>query len=143
MNNKKLPDIYDLGYDRHLNRKEFIEEQKQAFKEQEERSRKDREYREKIRLERISKSGKPELVYIIDKIIETCLLQRGKEKIEMNSYDLGIEDNIMAVQKVHGFLNTLKKKGCFRFLERSANTWFIINKKAKNKKTQKIQKKIS
>lgn len=124
----KKPNIYDLGYNKNLILKEVVKEERGRFQQRIKEERDERERRERLRIQRIAASGKPPILYTIDKIIEECLTNKDEERIEIDFYSLGFEDNIYELNNASRFFNKLKNAGCFDSVERSANTWFIVTK---------------
>jgi len=106
--------------------KEKHEENERAFQQRIDREHKEAESRELARIQRIAASGKPPLIYTMDKIIEKCLVDQSAARVEIDFYSLGFEDNLTEVCNAHRFFNQLKENGCFEDVERSANTWFVV-----------------
>ena len=135
-NNDKNHNIYDSGFDQHLNRKSAVEEADRQFQARIKEERDRGESRERIRIQRLAASGKNLLVYALDIIIEKCLINEKKERIEIDSYSLGFPENIQEVMNAARFLDSLKDEGCFENFERSANIYFIIHKPSIEKLTE-------
>ncbi|MDD3284211.1 MAG: hypothetical protein PHZ07_01310 [Patescibacteria group bacterium] len=125
-NNKHT--LQELGFNQFLRSKDVEEQENRAYQQRMEENDKKRESRERIRIERISKSDKDELVYMMDKIIEKCIAREGRERIEMEAYDLGIEENLMTIVERYSLLIKLKEKRCFESVERVGNTCFVVTK---------------
>jgi len=118
--------IFDFGYNRDLILKEVAEKKRRAFKDLEDSHRKDRETKEKLRIQRIGR--KHPLICTIDKIIEQCFIDKGKEKVFIDFYSLGFADNVDELSRARRFFNNLKGYGCFENVECSSNTWFEVTK---------------
>ncbi|GEM_PF-3146823 len=124
----KNHNIYDSGFDLHLNRTEVVEENERQFQRRIKEERDEKERRERLRIQRIAASGKDPLLYSLDEIIRKCVIHQGGEQIEIPLHDLGFQYSIAGAVEAHRFFNQLKDSGCFKDVERSANTYFIITK---------------
>lgn len=125
-NDDKNHNIYDSGFDQHLNRKGVVEEADRQFQSRIKEERDEKERRERLRIQRVASSGKNPLLYSLDVIIEKCLLNTKSNSIEIDFHSLGFPDGMQEVISAHHFFDQLKDAGCFKGVERSANTYFIV-----------------
>lgn len=113
MNDKK-PDIFDLGFDRNLNRidtqRDYEIQTRNRFDEQ----RKEHESQERIRIQRVATSGKGPLLYTLDTIIEKCLMHSQNE---INFFNLGFSGDMAGVAEAKKLFRLLKMEKCFKDFE--------------------------
>src|SRR3989338_5291393 len=81
---------------------------------------------EELKARRVISNGGNPLLYIVDRIIDVCVMRAGSERIEMHIDYLGVPDNLTQVTDVHSFFNKLKDYGCFATVDRVSNVWFVI-----------------
>lgn len=129
----------ELGFDEFITRnplhKELEEDARRARKDDERQQHR----RELLKIKRRASSGKEPLIYLIDRIIEKCLMSTT-DTIELSIDYLDVADDIMhAIVPIHEFFLKLKNEGCFSKVERVSKTFVVTKPDLKKLKKYKVK----
>ena len=95
--------LEDAGFDHSLRRKGVAEAERQAFEWQVKDRRDQEDRQERLRIQRISASGKEPLVYSLDEIIRACVTHKAEESVQVDFFDLGFQNNFEGSIKAKTF----------------------------------------
>lgn len=109
--------LEDAGFDKLLRKKTVVEEERRARDWQIKDQRDQEERQERLRIQRITASGKEPLVYSLDGIIRECVTHKAEESVQVDFLDLGFQNNFEGSIKAKTFLQQLQKAGGFESLK--------------------------
>lgn len=109
----KDKNIFDLGYDKNLNKIDVLREEEAQTRRRFEYAKNERERQELLKLKLITASKKSPVLYSLDIIIEKCLINKTKNQIHIEFFDLGFSDNMTGIRNAKELFISLKKGGCF------------------------------
>ena len=112
--NKKEYNIFDLGYDKNLNKIDTQNEENDRVRHRLQMEKEEKERQEGLRIQRISMTGKSPLLYTLDIIIEKCLMHSQNE---INFFDLGFSGDMAGVRNAKKLFGLLKIEQCFEDFE--------------------------